>query len=147
MIGVWEMGRVVFAQQIVVNAAREGARLAAQGRTVSEIAGTHEVTIDDVMDTVYQSLVTSGLEGLDRSDVTITFQFLPPFGKNGNGPEPTQPYNAEKLQRFRISVSVPYDKVRIVNLGLVNPTKIAYSVDWFVLVDDEFRVNETIPSW
>ena len=36
MIGLWEMGRVVQVQQIVANAAREGARMAAQANTINQ---------------------------------------------------------------------------------------------------------------
>ena len=32
MLGVWEVGRMIQVQQILVNAAREGARLAGGGR-------------------------------------------------------------------------------------------------------------------
>ena len=53
----------------------------------------------------------------------------------------------QKLQRFRVTVSVPFAKVRWVNLGLVNPDTITYSADWFMLVDDPFNVNDTVPTW
>ena len=148
MIGVWEMGRLVHAQQVVVNAAREGARLSAQGRTISEEDGAIEITQDNVKDAVYQALVTGGLPGLARSDVTITYEFLTPYVKeNVSDPDPTEPYNAQKLQRFRVTVSVPWEKVRWVNLGIVNPTTVGYSVDWFMLVDKQFSVNTNLPSW
>jgi Flp pilus assembly protein TadG len=148
MIGVWEMGRVVHAQQVVSNAAREGARLAAQGRTITEADGAHEITIENVKDTVFMAVVTGGLPGLKKEDVTITFEFLQPYvKKNPTDPDPTEPYNAQKLQRFRVTASIPFSKVRWVNLGLVNPTTIAYQVDWFMLVDDQFTVNDTVPSW
>src|SRR4051812_10693637 len=34
IIGIWETGRLIYIQQVVANAAREGARLAAQGFTI-----------------------------------------------------------------------------------------------------------------
>jgi Flp pilus assembly protein TadG len=154
MIGVWEMGRVVHAQQVVSNAAREGARLAAQGLTITS-SGTTDITTvaptapapygPNVTDTVYEAVVTGGLPGLQPSDVTTTVTFLNADGSVNTSY--TDPYQAPKLQRFRVSVSVPFSKVRWVNLGIVNPTTISYSVDWYMLVDDPFQVNTTIPSW
>lgn len=154
MIGVWEMGRVVQAQQVVANAAREGARLAAQGRTVTR-TGVRTITVQppespapygpNVKDTVFQALVTGGLPGLSKSDVTFTFQFL-----DGNGDldsSVSEPFEAPKLQRFRIFVSIPFEKIRWVNLGLVNPETISYTVDWYMLVDDPFVVNPNMPQW
>jgi Flp pilus assembly protein TadG len=152
LIGVWEMGRVVHAQQVVSNAAREGARLASQGRTIlpdgSMIDIKWETSTPNVKDVVYQSLVTGGLPGIQKSDVTITCEFIAPYvKKNVSDPDPTEPFNAQKGQRFRVTVSVPFSKVRWVNLGLVNPSTISYQVDWFILVDDPFNVNTNMPSW
>lgn len=152
MIGVWEMGRLVHAQQVVANAAREGARLAAQGRTVTT-TGTNNITVappspygPNVQDTVYEALVTGGLNGIQQSDVTMTFQFLNPDGTPDTSGI-TDPYQAPKLQRYRITVSVPWSKIRWINLGIVNPTTVNYSVDWYMMVDSPFTVNTTMPSW
>ena len=35
VIGIWELGRVIQVQQIISNAARDGARLAAQGSIIN----------------------------------------------------------------------------------------------------------------
>jgi hypothetical protein len=152
MIGVWEMGRLVHAQQVVSNAAREGARLAAQARTINPAGAPTEISwttgSPNVTDTVYQALVAGGLRGLDRTDVTTTCEFIAPIVKPvSSDPDPVEPYQAHKNQRFRITVSVPFAKVRWVNLGIVNPTTVSYTVDWYILVDDPFTVNVTIPNW
>jgi Flp pilus assembly protein TadG len=154
MIGIWEMGQVVHAQQVVSNAAREGARLGAQGLTIVNFGAANITTYaptaptpygPNVNDTVYEAIVTGGLPGLQPSDVTMNLTFLNPDGTVNTAY--TDPYQAPKLQRFRVSVSVPWSKVRWVNLGIVNPTTISYQVDWYMLVDDPFQVNTTIPSW
>lgn len=150
MIGVWEVGRLVYAQQVVANAAREGCRLAAQGKTINSQGGATSImagssaspdpTNPNVWDTVYLAVTTGGLQNLQRSDVTITFQFIDP-------PAATHPHEGIKGQRFRVTVTVPFDKVRWVNLGIVNPTTIYYQADWQMLVDDPFSINPTLPSW
>ena len=148
IIGVWEVGRLVYAQQVVTNAAREGARLSAQGRVINRLGTPTEIDFDtgtpNIKDTVYQALVTGGLSGIARADVTIKYGF--------DGETPTTnparvPYQGIKSEKFRIIVSVPWDKVRWVNLGLVNPTVVEFTVDWQMLVDDPFSLNVDLPKW
>lgn len=150
MIGVWEVGRLVYAQQVVSTAAREGCRLAAQGKTVNALGtptlilagspGTADPTNPNVWDTVYQAVTTGGLPGLARADVSITFAFIDP-------PSATHPHEGVKNQRFRVTVQVPFSKVRWVNLGLINPTSVYYQADWQMLVDDPFTLNPVLPTW
>lgn len=157
MIGVWEVGRLVYAQQVIANAAREGCRLAAQGKTINKLGSPSEISIGsagaaspdpNVWDTVYQAVTTGGLPGLSRSDVTITYTWaaLPAAAPTGT-PTPTQPSNAVKNQEYTVEVSVPFEKVRWVNLGIVNPTTVYYRATWRMLVDDPFTLNSTLPTW
>ncbi len=156
MIGVWEMGRVVQVQQIVSNAAREGARLAAQGNTINQTGTPTQIVTQiapasntnkqpNVKAQVVQSLYGAGLTNLAWSDVTVTFTFVdsPP----GATPGATEPYQGVKNQRFTVTVTIPYQKVRWVEFGLVNPTTITYTVEWRMMVDDPFTVNTSMPSW
>ncbi|MBX3397132.1 MAG: pilus assembly protein [Gemmataceae bacterium] len=148
IIGVWEVGRLVYAQQVITNAAREGARLAAQGRVVNRLGTPTEIAFNsgtpNVADTVYQAIVTGGLSGLTRADVTIRFGFE---GETPSANPSKLPYQGLKNERFRVFVSVPWDKVKWVNLGLVNPTTVEYTVDWQMLVDDTFTINVDLPKW
>lgn len=162
MIGTWEMGRVVQCQQIVSNSAREGARLAAQGRTVQSNGNPIEIQIEsgtpNVKDVVYQALVTSGLREITRADMDVdygggkkAFEFtfiniLPPDPPDPY-PVPSEPYQAKKGQQFTITVRIPFAKVRWVNLGIVNPTYIEYTVTWRMLVDKRFSLDVNLPGW
>ena len=149
MIGVWEIGRLVYAQQVVANAAREGCRLAAQGRTINGQSTTIEIlegskatplpSTPNVWDTVYQAIVTGGLKGVPRADIDINFDFI-------DGTATRQPYEGLKGERFRVTVNVPFAKVRWINLGLVNPTDVYFQADWRMLVDDPFVVNPSMPT-
>lgn len=142
MIGLWEMGRAVHVQQVVSNAAREGARLASQGRTVTDKGSPIEITADKVRAAVYQSLIGSGLTQLKPADVHVTFKFL--SGAAGN----TNPVQGAKNDRFSIEVWIDFgDKVRWVNLGLVDVKKLQYTVEWRMLVDDPFEFKTDIPTW
>ena len=150
LVGLWEMGRAVQVQQMVANAAREGARLAGQGRTINQTGTPTQINatnpagvpLPSVQSAVYQSLVGAGLTGLAWGDVTVAFKFLD--GNTSN----TNPSQGVKNQRFSVAVSINYDeKVRWVNLGFVNPGTIVYTVEWRMLVDDPFTVSTAIPSW
>ena len=149
MIGIWEMGRAIQVQQVVANAAREGARLAAQGRTVNqsgtatqitkEIApGSNPSNLPNVRAVVFQSLVGAGLKNLTWNDVTVVTTYSPD----------KQPWQASKNEPFSVFVSINFDdKVRWVNLGIVNPTTISYTANWRTLVDDPFLVSTAVPAW
>ncbi len=147
VIGVWEVGRLVQVQQIVSNSAREGARLAAQGYTINSSGTPIEVMVatgsPNVTDVVYRYLIGAGLTNLLKSDVQVQFQFFPDV----NGNTPTEPYLGVKGQSFTVTVTIPWDKVRWINLGVVNPTTVTFVVTWQMLVDDTFTVNETLPIW
>lgn len=148
VIGIWEIGRLIQVQQIVSNSAREGARLAAQGYTLSNSGAQTEVMVSsgqyNVYDFVYSYLYGAGLTTLQKSDVTMTFQFLAP---TSGGTLPTEPYQGEKGEPFSVTVTIPWAKVRWINLGLVNPTTVTFTVRWQMLIDDKFTVDDTLPTW
>ena len=148
MLGVWEVGRMVQVQQVVSNSAREGARLAAQGYTVNSTGTPTEVYVSsgstNLRDTVYRYLLATGLTKLQKSDVTVQFQFL---AANSSGATPTEPYLGEKGQPFSVTVTIPWNKVRWINLGIINPTTVTFTVNWRMLVDDKFTVAESLPTW
>ena len=144
VIGVWEVGRLVQVQQIVSNSAREGARLAAQGYTINTSGTPIQVMVTtgspNVTDVVYRYLIGAGLTNLLKSDVDVQLRFLP-------GNVLLEPYLGVKGQSFTVTVTIPWDKVRWINLGVVNPTTVTFVVTWQMLVDDTFTVNETLPIW
>lgn len=156
MIWVWEVGRLVYCQQIVANSAREGARLAAQGRTINSVGSPTAIVTQippssnperraNVKAAIMQTLHAGGLTTLGWDDVAVTFQFLDyPAGSVPGG---TEPYQGTKNQRYRVTVTIPFEKVRWVEVGLLNPTTVSYSVEWRMLMDEPFTVNTTMPNW
>jgi Flp pilus assembly protein TadG len=152
IIGIWEVGRMVHVKQVVANSAREGARLAAQGFTIRPDGTQVQIHKDsgnpNVKDVVVDYLRGAGLTTLTHADVTVTFAFTAPRVTDpGAGTTPTQPYLGEKGQPFTVHVSVPWEKVRWLNLGLLTPTDIQYTVTWRMLIDEAFVVNDTLPTW
>ena len=173
MIGVWEMGRFVQVQQIVSNATREGARMAAQAYTIQASGAPVRIELTNatnpsVKSAVMQYLVGAGLTNLRYADVDVTFAFQPrdpatdpPLINPIAGA--TQPYQGVQGQRFRVTVTITdvdasnnpkpagsqplKERVLWTTLGFVKPTAVSYQVDWCMLVDLPFTVNTTIPSW
>ena len=155
MVGIWEVGRAVQVQQMVSTAAREGARLAAQGRTTTSSGGQTDIRVaiapgsnpglqPNVKAAVMQSLAGSGLSGLKWADVTVTFAFT------DKDMTRTDPYQGEKNQNFTVTVSVNFDaKVRWSEgtLGNFGITTIRSTTKWQMLVDDPFTVNTNLPTW
>ncbi|MBA4192297.1 MAG: hypothetical protein C0467_30370 [Planctomycetaceae bacterium] len=148
LFGVWEIGRLIQVKQIVANGAREAARLAAQGYTITADGTPIQVyattTSINVKDTVYQYLYAMGLNKLARTDVAVTFAFTAP-GAVG-GATPTEPYLGEKGQPLSVTVTVPWNKVRWINAGILNPSTVSASVSWEMLRDDAFEVNTNLPK-
>jgi Flp pilus assembly protein TadG len=172
MIGLWEMGRVVQVEQIISNAAREGARMAAQGNTINSsgdptqinttIAPPNATKIPNVKAAVMQYLSGAGLSQLNWADVDVTFTFLD--SPTGAVPGATQPYQGIKGQRFSVTVTITdttgangtgstktspplQNKVLWSSLGLVKPKICTYTCEWQMLVDDAFTIDATLPTW
>ncbi len=156
MVGLWEAGRAVQVQQMVSTAAREGARLAAQGRTVTSagvqtdikaaiLPASNTTNQPNVKAAVMQSLAGSGLSGLRWDDVTVTFAFTD--GTTSN----TDPYQGTKNQGFTVKVVVQYNaKVRWLqdaNLAGLSITSLQSTTKWQMLVDDTFVINDSLPVW
>jgi Flp pilus assembly protein TadG len=148
IFGVWEAGRLIEVQQIVSNSAREGARLAAQGYTINSSGAPTQIMAStgspNVKDFVYQYLVAAGFANLQPGDVAVSFAFTAPGAVKGL--LPTDPYLGEKNQPFTVTVSIPWDKVRWIDVGMIRPTAVTFTVSWQMLIDDAFTVNQSMPS-
>jgi Flp pilus assembly protein TadG len=142
IIGVWEVGRMVQVQQVMDNAAREGARLAAQGLIIDQTSAYTEIKVHSGNPSVESTIANYLREaGIDTTGMQVTFTYL--TGNTGN----TEPYQATKGQRYRITVTLPFNNVRWTLLSLTNRTQLNATVEWQSLVDDPFTLDTTIPNW
>jgi hypothetical protein len=148
IFGVWEVGRLIHVQQVVANSAREGARLAAQGFTIKTDGTSVQIRKDtgspNVKDVVCDYLKASGFHNIQPSDVTVVFDFIPATGFNDGL---TEPYQGIKGQPFTVHVSIPWAKVRWINMGILQPNEVKFTVTWRMMIDDAFTINETLPAW
>jgi Flp pilus assembly protein TadG len=127
MFGIWEVGRMVSAQQLVANAAREGGREIAAGQTSVATVQQHVVNYCNM----------NGLTGVTTTMVTVT---------NITNPAATDPTACNQLEQWRVTVTVPYSTMRWSTLAQITPTTaITASADWYSMRDTAITVNTTIP--
>jgi Flp pilus assembly protein TadG len=96
LFGIWEVGRLIDVQHLLTNAAREGGRQASTG-----LLGVSSV----------QTVVVSYLQdaGLPTQNVVVNVDNLTAPG--------VSPRNAAQLDRFQITVSIPFADVRWIALN------------------------------
>jgi len=157
LLGTWEVARLVQVQAILSNAVREAARLAAQGQIINltgdftqlVTSGTAPTTPDvtsrlgnyiKAADPYYK-----GATGISTTGLVVTFAFVDSTGNPITSP--TQPWQAKKGQRFRITATLPYNNFRWTTLNLLNVTSLSASADWTSMMDDPLTVDTTLPGW
>ena len=86
----------------------------------------------------------NGLDGIAPADVTTTFLFL---SGTQAGNASAEPFQGAKGDRFQITVTIPFNKVRWINIGIVNPSTVSFTVNWTMLVDEPFTIDPALPSW
>jgi len=126
--GIWEVGRMVTAQQLVANSAREGGRQASAGQ--KNATAVRQFVVD--------YLNMNGLTGVTLSHVTLT---------NITDASRSDPMTAEQLDQFRITVTVPYSVIQWSTLAQITSTSdISASADWYAMKDVPLVITSTIPT-
>jgi Flp pilus assembly protein TadG len=138
MFGVWEVGRLVQVNQIVINAAREGARLAAGGYVNST-----PVTSAMVTQAVRDYLSSAGLPtaAVSGAQISLACQASPSW---------SDPSSALPLDAFQVTVTIPagaaFNSLRWSLLApLTSATQMSTTVAWRSLNDAEIVVDTQLP--
>jgi Flp pilus assembly protein TadG len=149
VLGTWELGRTVQVYQILNDAAREGARIAAQGQIINLLGSYTQINVNtgspDVFDAVKNTLHAAGINTASFDTSKVTFTFVDSSGNDLTSP--TQPWQGTKGMRFKITATLPYSAFRWTTLNLLNISQIQVTFYWASLIDDPFTVNTTLPSW
>jgi len=130
VLGIWEVGRMIQVNQILDNAAREGARLSASGA----------FTDDAVKIAVCQYMHDAGLpDYTSQRNSIVTVTNLTDPGVDSS--------NAAQLDHMQIGVSIPFKDVRWIALYLVtnNNTSITAQADWYSTKNQSYPVTVTSP--
>ncbi|HEX3998015.1 MAG TPA: TadE/TadG family type IV pilus assembly protein [Pirellulales bacterium] len=138
MFGVWEVGRMIEVSQILDNAAREGARLAAGGY----VNGT-AVTTAQVQTAVQNYMTAAGLPSaaISGAQITLTCLASTPW---------TDPYEAQPLDPFTVTVTIPsgaaFNSLRWNLLNQVTSvTQLSQTVYWQSANNSQVVVSTTLP--
>ncbi len=138
MMGVWEVGRMIQISQILDNAAREGARLAAGGY----VNGT-AVTTSQVQTAVQNYMTAAGLPtaAVTGAQITVTCLASTPW---------TDPYEALPLDPFTVTVTIPagapFNSLRWNLLNkITSVTQLSQTVFWQSANNSQVVVTTTLP--
>lgn len=139
MLGLWEVGRLIQVQQMLVNSAREGARLAAGGYTTNSTPVTNTM----VQQAVRDYLRAAGLPSTAYSNAEVTLTCLV-------SPGWTHPHEALPLDRFKVNVKIPagaaFDSLRWSFLAqITSRTDMEATVDWVSLNNTKIVVDTDLP--
>jgi len=152
LFGIWEMGRYLDAQMLLEGAVREGARQAAAGARRDPITGnmtliyaTPTTGQTDIETCVKQWLARSGV---NTARVTVSYANLSPSAPVAPYTNKSDPYEANRLDQLRVTVTIPYNDVRwgssqmfVPFTRIMSASTLAYSNQ-----DDPFSVDSTIPN-
>lgn len=142
LFGTWEVGRLVQVQQTLVNAAREGARLASGG-AVTTAGVTTGVTVSMVQQAVRDYMTAAGLPGTAVAGATITLT-------NTSSNTWTHPTDAQPLDTFQVRVLIPPgDAFKSLKFNLIfqltGLNQLQSTVNWMSMKDQLLVVNTTLP--
>ncbi len=133
LLGIWEVGRLVQVQQIMANAAREGARAASTGaRSLAEV------------ETIVQRYLTAG--GLDTTGLTVRIHNLS-LNPGAELSDPSDdPQAAHQLHLLRVHVTLPFKNVRWVLVSqITNVTTLRATGFWLSMKDQPIVVDTEMP--
>ncbi len=138
LLGIWQVGRIIQVNQILYNAVREGARLAAGGYSAG-----NQVTASMVQTAVLNYMTAAGLPTTAVSNAQVTLTCLA-------SPSWTDPYNANPLDKFQVSVTIPsgaaFNSLQITTLANIGGlSSITATVTWESLNDSQVTVSTTLP--
>lgn len=126
LLGVWDLGRLIDATQILNNAVREGGRCASTG----------QLSVAEIQQAVRDYLARAGLE---TSGTTVTVTNLTTAGN-------TDPRTADQLDQFEITARLPSNNVRwVVMDGLIGSNQLTATCVWSSMRDIPLTVPASIP--
>ncbi len=135
LLGIWEVGRLIEAQQILTNAAREAVRQASTGNaTVAQLT------------TLVNNYLTAA--GINNANSTFKIYNLTQDPNPGAGQASDDPTAASQLDHLHVIVTLPLSNVKwaVVNRSMTSITTITAYADFYSMVDQPLVVNSTLPT-
>ncbi len=127
LLGVWDFGRLIDAEQLMTNAAREGARQASTG----------QCTPAQVQQAVSNYLARGGI---NATGLTVQVS-------NVTSPGITDPSAANRMDQLKVVITLPSNNVRLVILsGLRGANTLQASATWCSMRDSPITLPPGIPD-
>jgi Flp pilus assembly protein TadG len=137
MLGIWEVGRMAQYSRTLVDAAREGARVAAGG-----ISNGTSVTAAMVQQTVRNYMTDAGFPSAAVSGAAISVNNL-------SSHTWTDPCNASQLDPFTVTVTIPsgtaFNSLSLSGLSITGINQLSASVYWLSNNNTQVTVSTTLP--
>jgi Flp pilus assembly protein TadG len=127
LLGIWEVGRMIDINQILSNAAREGARQASAGlKTDSQV---QQAVIDYLKNS-----------GIPTTHAVVTVSNLTSPG--------TDSASAAQMDEIQVGVSIPFSDVRWIMLNFVtsSTTTMSAQASWNSVRDQQFPTTVSVPQ-
>jgi Flp pilus assembly protein TadG len=159
LFGLWEVGRFTEVQQVLWNAAREGARDASLGQDNLQTVATNILTYlqgaeqtafgkghstSMISPVVTMPANTTGYTCWDNTAnqelFTMTFTDL-------TSPTTTDPTAMTQLDLYEIGLQVPFSSIRWTSLlPIAGMNRLSVTVVWTSLVDTPFKIAPDLPA-
>jgi Flp pilus assembly protein TadG len=138
LIGLWEVGRMVWVATVLTNAAREGGRIAAGG-----VYAGNPVTVAMVQQQVKDYLSTAGFPSAAVTGATVTLTNL-------SSNSWTDPSDAWPLDHYRVTIAIPsgnaYSSLQFSPVSTITgTTSLTVSSDWLSANDSRVTVSGQLP--
>jgi Flp pilus assembly protein TadG len=142
LTGIWEVGRMVEVQQILSNAAREGARQAATGQLTNTQVETVVVEYLQAAGIPTANINTTGNNGLQTITGNPQLQMVTDLTNPGYDVS-----NAQYLDQIQVTVQLPFQDVRWSLLSLITSqsTTMNATVTWYTVVDKPYPIPPNPP--
>ncbi|SIO31561.1 Flp pilus assembly protein TadG [Singulisphaera sp. GP187] len=126
LLGVWDLGRLIDAVQILNNATREGGRCASTG----------QVSVTEIQQAVLNAMSQAGLV---TTGVTVTVTNLTNAANS-------DPMVADQLDQFEITTTLPSNNVRWIAMNnLLGSNTLTATCRWNSMKDIPLTVPTSIP--
>jgi Flp pilus assembly protein TadG len=162
MAGLWEVGRIIEVQQVMWNSGREAARDASIGQDNLEAVANNLLTYLQAAEptafppshtTIMVSPASVGITvaanttGWTCWDRTVGRELFTMTFIDNTKNSITDPTGMAQLDRFELSVQVPYSTVAWSPLAqITGRTRLSVAVDWVCMIDSPFSIAPFLPA-
>lgn len=149
MAGVWEVARLVETEQVLQNAAREGARIAASGANLTidgNSIGSSGSPSTLPQDATKIYLTNMGIDTSSGVTTTLTNTTTAANQWNSNSANGTSTFAPAKFDNFQMTVTVNTSKVRYIFLpNLINlGATLTATANWESMANDAVVVTSSL---